>query len=195
MTRPILLSALLACALPIGANYIENEQTFAPIRAVSIYDLAESVTGAPAWILYGIACTESDERDDAVGDGGESIGRFQLRENYHAERAGKWFEYDPKNPGQAALIAGFIFMENLAAFGDVNLAIAAYRQGIAGVRKHGPTMWYVERVKEAAMRGKYPECEQCECLSIDGVCEADEDTRPEWCPCFHDELDAVEVVE
>ena len=102
--------------------------------------------------MRGIAFAESSENDNAIGDDGESIGRFQLREIYHEARAARWGEYDPRDPGEAAIIAGRILMDNLAQLGDMDLAIAAYRQGVAGVRRDGATGWYVERVREGDTR-------------------------------------------
>jgi hypothetical protein len=71
---------------------------------------------------------------------------FQLNEKYHDERAGKYGEYDAYNPEQAVLIAGYIMAHNLSVFRDYRNAIAAYRQGVAGVIKNGRTDWYVNRV-------------------------------------------------
>ena len=120
--------------------------------SLTIYQLASIITGAPEEILRGIAFAESSENDNAIGDDGESIGRFQLREIYHGERAAKWGEYDPRNPQEAAIIAGRILADNLARLGDMDLAIAAYRQGVDGVRRDGATSWYIDRVKKGATR-------------------------------------------
>ncbi|VVB61465.1 Transglycosylase SLT domain protein [uncultured archaeon] len=114
--------------------------------AQDIYDNAELVTGCPAWILRGIAGTESGYNPAAVGDDGISVGMFQLNEKYHEERALKYGEYDAYNPEQAVLIAGYIMTHNLHVFRDYRDAIAAYRQGVTGVRRHGRTDWYVNRV-------------------------------------------------
>ena len=114
--------------------------------ALSPYAWAEAITGAPATILQATARTESDESDDAVGDGGISLGRFQLNEAFREWRVGRYGDYDPCDPYSAAVIAGRIYVDNLARLGDPTLAIAAHRQGAGGVERYGPTRWYVERV-------------------------------------------------
>ena len=114
--------------------------------ALSPYAWAEAITGAPATILQATARTESDESDDAVGDGGISLGRFQLNEAFREWRVGRYGDYDPCDPYSAAVIAGRIYVDNLARLGDPTLAIAAHRQGADGVERNGPTWWYVERV-------------------------------------------------
>ena len=114
--------------------------------AMTPYAWAEAITGAPATILQATARTESDERDDAVGDGGISRGRFQLNETYREWRVERYGDYDPCDPYSAAVIAGRIYVDNLARLGDPELAIAAHRQGAGGVERNGPTWWYVARV-------------------------------------------------
>ena len=114
--------------------------------AQDMYQNAELITGCPAWILRGIAMTESGGNPDAVGDDGVSIGMFQLNEKYHEERASKYGEFDARNTEQAILIAGYIMHHNLLIFKNYKDAIAAYRQGISGVIKNGRTDWYVNRV-------------------------------------------------
>lgn len=145
-TRIILAAALLAVAIPLGANRNERPVYAVNLDPVSIYDLAEYATGAPAEILRGIAFAESSERDDAIGDGGESIGRFQFRRVYQAERDARYGALDPRDPVESAILAGLVYMDNLLALGSVELAIAAHRQGVAGVRRDGASDWYVEWV-------------------------------------------------
>ena len=149
MTRAILALALLALAMPLGANRATPVPFVVDLSPATQYTVAAYATGCPEWVLHGIAFAESSERDDATGDGGESIGRFQIREVYHASRAARWGEYDPRDPTQAGIIAGLIIMDNLAQLGSLDLAIAAYRQGVAGVRRDGPSAWYCERVMGA----------------------------------------------
>jgi hypothetical protein len=73
---------------------------------------------------------------------------MQLNENYHAERAKKYGEYNPFNPLDSVVISGYIYMENLRRLGNSDLAIAAHRQGVDGVRKHQvATKWYIDRVR------------------------------------------------
>ena len=110
------------------------------------YAWAEAITGAPATILRATARTESGENDDAVGDGGISRGRFQINETFREWRVSRYGDYDPCDPYSAAVIAGRIYVDNLARLGDPELAIAAHRQGAGGVERNGATWWYVERV-------------------------------------------------
>ena len=114
--------------------------------AMTPYAWAEAITGAPATILQATARTESGERDDAIGDGGISRGRFQLNELYRSWRVSRYGDYDPHDPYSSAVIAGRIYVDNLARLRDPTLAIAAHRQGADGVERNGPTWWYVERV-------------------------------------------------
>lgn len=81
------------------------------------------------WILRGIAIVESGENDRAVGDDGISVGRMQINERYHAERAAKWGEYDPRDADDAIRIASCIIQENMTHFGDERLAVNAYNAG------------------------------------------------------------------
>lgn len=98
----IALTLSLAPYHPGPAATIQREETF------SIYELAEMVTGAPQDILRGIAFAESSERDTVIGDDGRSMGRFQINEDFHAERARLYGEYDPFDAMGAAIIAGRI---------------------------------------------------------------------------------------
>jgi hypothetical protein len=111
------------------------------------FDYAEFVTGFSAEILRGIAATESCFKVKAVGDDGMSIGMFQLHSKWHESRVEKWGEFDPTDPFESAVIAGWIMQENLIAFnGDLRTAIAAYRQGVSGVTKRGVIQQYVDDV-------------------------------------------------
>lgn len=104
----------------------------------------------PASILQGIARAESTERDGAIGDDGISRGRMQLNSHYDAPRARAWGKFDPFSPIDSVRIASCIFQDNLKQLGgDEDLAIAAYRQGVGGVLRDGPTGWYVARVRGA----------------------------------------------
>jgi hypothetical protein len=134
-----------------AANKIETHVYFPETGASGVFadcfEYAESVTGFSAEILRGIAATESHFRSGVVGDGGMSYGMFQLHSRWHESRVEKWGEFDPVDPFESAVIAARIMRENLAAFdGNLRLAIAAYKQGIAGVRKNGTIQWYIESV-------------------------------------------------
>ena len=69
---------LLFVLLPIQSSVVDvkinvsNENN--EIEVLSIYEVAEIITGAPANILRAIAITESNENDDAVGDDSMSKG-------------------------------------------------------------------------------------------------------------------------
>ena len=144
MTRALTLVAVFALLTSAAMPFHAAPATLRkPPYGLGIYDGYKT----PAWILKGLARAESCERDDAIGDGGESRGRFQLREIYHAARAMAWGEYDATWPNDSARIASCIYQDNLARLGgNVYLALAAHRQGAAGVKADGPAMWYVERV-------------------------------------------------
>ena len=156
MKKPILALVVIALALlsssmvwrPAPAFSVAQGEEFAmvPDPQLELYQRCVEGTIVPALILRAVARAESDELDHAVGDGGLSLGRFQLYEVYHSLRAAAWGEYDPHDPEQSGRIAARYLDDCYAEFGCWLLAIAAYRQGIAGVRRNGPTMWYVERV-------------------------------------------------
>jgi hypothetical protein len=117
------------------------------IEPLDCFEYAELVTSFSAEVLRGIAATESRFKVEAVGDGGMSLGMFQLHSRWYESRVEKWGEFDPTDPFESAVIAGYIMQENLVAFnGDLRLAIAAYRQGVSGVLKRGATQWYVDNV-------------------------------------------------
>jgi len=155
MKRLLVLLPLVFLLASVAPYRPSSAPSVLPARSrdgLTIYSLASIITGAPEEILRGIAIAESGEHDNAIGDGGESIGRFQLREIYHEARAAAWGEYDPRDSTEAAIIAGRILMDNFARLGDMDLAIAAYRQGVGGVMRDGATGWYVERVRKGASR-------------------------------------------
>jgi len=137
--------AFMALSLSSSAPFVQPERRHFDDR-MTVYEVAEVLTGAPADILKGIACAESDENDAAIGDQGRSRGRFQINEDFRAERVRLYGEYDPHDATEAAILAGKIYMANLARLGNETDAIAAHRQGVNGVKRNGATMWYVERV-------------------------------------------------
>jgi hypothetical protein len=117
------------------------------LEPVDCFEYAESVTGFSAEALRGIAATESHFRIQAVGDDGMSLGMFQLHSRWHKSRVEKWGEFDPADPFESAVVAGRIMRENMTAFnGDLRMAIAAYRQGVRGVKENGVADWYVEAI-------------------------------------------------
>ncbi len=120
-----------------------------PIIQLSIYEIAEQVTGAPANILKAIAIVESNENDSAIGDDGISMGRMQINELYREERVSKYGDYNPFDALDSVILSGHIYMANFNIFKDHDKAIAAHRQGRRGVLKYGATKWYVDRVRNA----------------------------------------------
>jgi hypothetical protein len=117
------------------------------VKPVDCFEYAELITGFPAEVLRGIAATESHFRARAVGDNGMSLGMFQLHSRWHESRVEKWGDFDPTNPYESVVIAARIMQENLSAFnGDLRMAIAAYKQGVTGVRKRGVIQRYVDDV-------------------------------------------------
>jgi hypothetical protein len=115
--------------------------------AVDIFDNAENITGCSAEVLRGIACVESRFSANAVGDNGQSRGMFQLHSRWDASRIEKYGEFNPFAPAESAVIAGYIIQDNLRAFhGDLRLAVAAYRQGISGVKRNGAIAGYADEV-------------------------------------------------
>jgi hypothetical protein len=143
---------LIVCMVPLfgyAKQDAEYQETI-PARAkeaLSIYEVAELITGTSAEILRGIAKTESDERDDAIGDDGISIGRFQWNKKYLPYFWSKYGYFDPHDGLMSAIRAGQLFQDNLKILGSQDLAISAHKQGPTGVKKHGPCKWYVEKVR------------------------------------------------
>jgi 8-oxo-dGTP pyrophosphatase MutT (NUDIX family) len=155
-----ILTFVLTMRLGVGLSYDKSGGDFnalefpaeAPeptffIEPVDCFEYAESVTGFSAEALRGIAATESHFKVNAVGDGGMSLGMFQLHSRWHESRVEKWGEFDPIDPFESAVIAGRIMQENLIAFnGDLRMAISAYKQGVKGVNENGVIDWYVDAV-------------------------------------------------
>jgi hypothetical protein len=161
-----LLIALAAAAVLTGSTLyaVPPAAAWHAHRESSLYD----GYATPAALLRGIALTESDEQDGAIGDDGISIGRFQLNERFHAARARAFGEYNPLIAEDSARIAADILQDASLRFfrasrmidpsafeaERLQLTIASYRQGVVGVLRDGPTMWYVRRVLRAAEGGK-----------------------------------------
>jgi hypothetical protein len=145
-----LIAGILAVTLSASARgFISLPFTPSVPRIVTVYDVAVEGTIVPAELLRAIARRESGEKDFEVGDNGLSIGRFQLYEVYHAERAAAWGEYDPRNPVQAGRVAALFLQDCIIAYsGDIVRGICAYRQGVKGVEEDGPTVWYYDQVME-----------------------------------------------
>lgn len=123
--------------------------SYIPVEYRRDITLAASVCGVPVRILAGVAFAESSFRPDPAHPDPLDRGMFGLHESeeIRAERVAKYGEYDPLDPGMAAIVAARILAEHRANFGDWSRAIAAYRQGASGVRREGVEWWYVERVR------------------------------------------------
>ena len=113
---------------------------------LTAYERAEQRTGVSSFLLHAIAIVESNESDNAIGDDGKSIGRMQLNEVFHKERAKKFGEYNPYDAYDATYIAGMIYRENYNILKDECKAVAAYRQGVHGVQTRGADSVYVNKV-------------------------------------------------
>jgi len=114
--------------------------------APTAYERAEQRTGVSSFLLHAIAIVESNENDVAIGDDGKSIGRMQLNEVFHKERAKKFGEYNPYDAYDATYIAGMIYRENYNILKDEYKAVAAYRQGVHGAQTRGADSVYVNKV-------------------------------------------------
>lgn len=114
----------------------------------TIYQLAAEKTGAPERIVRGFHFAESSYGQNVNHPDPADVGEFALHETpeIHAERAAKWGEYNPNDALDSAILAGYIYMENLERLGSEYLAVCSYRQGVRGVREKGPGMWYYLRV-------------------------------------------------
>ena len=150
--------ALLLCAMVFSATPFHEVPDAIPIDAapkramMTPYEWGEAVTGTSAGTLKALAVVESDEDDSAIGDDGVSLGRFQINERFREWNVATFGEYDPTDPYSSAVIAGRLYQYNRARLGTHYRAIAAHRQGARGVKKNGPSHWYVERVIENMQR-------------------------------------------
>lgn len=112
----------------------------------SVYLRASIVSGCPEWILRGYDYAESSNGRNLNHPNPNDHGRFGINERFHAERAAKWGEYDPDNFYEAAVLAGRLYVENLALLGDVESAICAHVQGPTGVKRDGKNLNYLHKI-------------------------------------------------
>jgi len=159
LTRLATLLSALFLALPVGgtqsppepaASYLPPEIMPDVPRAYRyVIESAALTAGVPPRILAGVAFAESSFREAPPHPDPLDRGMFGLHESpaIHAERAGKWGEYDALDVADAARIAALYLAECYRAYDDEDMAICAYRQGIAGVRRDGAALWYAERVR------------------------------------------------
>lgn len=81
-------------------------------------------------ILFAMAERESRFTADAVGDGGDSLGMFQVQPKWHQDRMDRLGVTDLFDPYQAAVVAVDFLAELLARYdGDIGKALTAYNQG------------------------------------------------------------------
>jgi hypothetical protein len=135
--------AILSAAAPF--HRLPSEYSRDPILQGP--EAAEAKTGAPARTIAGIRFTESSGLPAPIHALPSVRGSYGIDERYHEERARLYGEYDPEDPWEAAYLTARLHLDARRALGDEALAIAAHLQGITGVRRDGPALWYVERVR------------------------------------------------
>lgn len=83
-----------------------------------------------ASVVLGMAQRESNFTADAIGDGGESFGMFQVQPRWHQDRMDKLGVTDLLDPCQCASVAVNFLKELLDRYdGDMAKALTAYNQG------------------------------------------------------------------
>lgn len=112
----------------------------------SIYEIAHIITGAPIDVLKGLHYAESEFGANTNHKDPLDKGDFGLRATFQKARENKWGKLNPHDPLEAAIMAGYIYMDNYRQLGDKDLAIAAYNQGVWGVKHNGPRLSYIKRV-------------------------------------------------
>jgi hypothetical protein len=152
------IAAIKEDVAKINANIQAIEKTFSEIMEMEneiVYRLASEKTGCPVWVLRGIQFAESSYGINCNHPDPLDKGEFGLHEkpSYHAERARKWGEYNAEIKIEAAIIAGYIIMENLSHTHDMDAAISAYRRGLTGTKKNGIDYDYVAKVKQGGKLG------------------------------------------
>jgi hypothetical protein len=115
---------------------------------LTIYEIAEAITGCPAELLVGFAFAESSNGRNLNHSNPSDRGWFGIHEtkSYHEERARLYGEYNADCPLDSAILTGKLFMTNLKLLGNVNDAICAHNQGPTGVKRDGRREWYLQRV-------------------------------------------------
>lgn len=156
MTR-LILPLVAVVALTTSRPYAPHIPHIQKIpQRLTVYELAEITTGASSVVLRGMARAESDELDCAIGDDGHSVGRYQWHDAYLQWYKDTYGDFDPRDPLMSSVRAGQSLVANEATLGCLEMAIAAHRQGVQGVRDDGASEWYVRRVlgEEAKEREK-----------------------------------------
>jgi soluble lytic murein transglycosylase-like protein len=121
-----------------------------------IIEQACKETKVPTYILKGLIYAESDGVVKAVSyhkkDPYRDEGIVQLNSRYLSYfrwRFNKGVKIDPYDPIEAIPIAARILAFNYKYFGNWTQALAAYRQGITGVKRNGVTsesLLYVDKI-------------------------------------------------
>lgn len=142
----IIAIAIFSLAMPLGANRATPREYVLDLSPATQYTVASHATGCPEWVLQGLHYAESSCGTNLNHPDPNDVGEYGLNQRFQEERDRKFGRLDPREPVQAGILAGLIIMDNLAQLGDIDLAIAAYKQGPTGVREDGPLAWYVERV-------------------------------------------------
>jgi hypothetical protein len=127
-----------------------------PGRYQWLFQACEGETGFPAEIVGKLVGNAENwswnpkAKGPKRKDGHRDLGLFQHNSKYVPEFAYRYNDgkpYDPMDPKQAAIITFRILADNYRQLdGDMTMTIASYRQGVSGVKKNGPTMWYVNRI-------------------------------------------------
>lgn len=112
----------------------------------SIYEIAHIVTGAPIDVLKGLHYAESEFGANTNHKDPLDKGPFGLRAAFQKSRENRWGKLNPNDPLEAAIMAGYVYMADYKVLGDKDLAIAAYNQGVYGVKRDGPRLSYIKRV-------------------------------------------------
>jgi len=143
----LVVAALSVAAMTTARPYWPRSRSVGRMaQRMSVYEIAEITTGASSAVLSGMACAESNEDDNAIGDNGHSIGRYQWHDRYLAWYREQYGDFEPRDPLMSSVRSGQSLVANEAALGCVELAIAAHRQGVQGVKDDGASEWYIKRV-------------------------------------------------
>jgi soluble lytic murein transglycosylase-like protein len=121
-----------------------------------IIEQACKETKVPEYILKGLIYAESDGYPQAVSkrreDGHRDVGIVQLNSKYlgyFTWKFNKGKKVDPYDPSVAIPVAARILAYNYKYFGNWMHALAAYRQGITGVKRNGiipSSLLYAEKI-------------------------------------------------
>lgn len=142
----VLLAFASIASKPLDNAYFEVSPFRDPI--LSCCAAAEAKTGVNADLLAGIRFVESSNRPDPKHTDPFDTGSFGLHETpaIHAEREKLFGRYDANDLYDAAFLTARNYQRNVILLRDARNAIAAHNQGVYGVRRDGPRLWYIDRV-------------------------------------------------